>query len=236
MYSVALVEDEDIFRKQLHDYLNQFAKENAMEIRVTTFTDGDEILEHYSSDYDIILMDIKMRFVDGMTAAEKIRRVDQNVIIIFITSMPQYALRGYTVDALDYILKPVSYYAFSQTMLRACHRKDFKKTNYLLIDVHNGRRRLAISEIRYIEVMNHDLIIHTTSEEIEARGTIKQMAEALEKEHFFLCNKSFLINLAYVDGIQNNDVQIGDDVVQVSRAKKKALMELLAQYYTGLGR
>ena len=236
MYSIALVEDEEVFRKQLQAYLSQFAKENALEIRVTVFTDGDEILENYRSEFDIILMDIQMRFVDGMTAAEKIRAVDQNVSIIFITSSPQYAIRGYTVGALDYILKPVSYYSFSQTMLRACRQRQAQKEHFLLVDVKNGRRRIAVSDIRYIEVINHDLIVHTKDEDIEAKGTIRQMCEELCDEHFFLCNKSYLVNLAFVDGLENNDIRIGRDIIQVSRSKKKSLLETLAAYYTTLGR
>ena len=62
------------------------------------------------------------------------------------------------------------------------------------------------------------------------------MCEELEGEHFFLCNKSYLINLAFVDGLENNDIRIGRDIIQVSRSKKKSLLETLAAYYTTLGR
>ena len=82
-----------------------------------TFTDGDEIAGGYKSVYDIILMDVQMRFMDGMSAAEEIRKVDPEVVIIFITNMSQYAIRGYAVDALDYVLKPVSYFAWSESLV-----------------------------------------------------------------------------------------------------------------------
>ena len=79
-------------------------------------------MQKYQSQYDIILMGIEMKFVNGMTAAEKIRKMDSEVVIIFITNMAQYAIRGYAVDDLDYVLKPVSYFAFSQKLVRVLNR------------------------------------------------------------------------------------------------------------------
>ena len=89
---------------------------------ITHFSDGDEIALGYKGGYDLILMDIEMTFLDGMSAAEEIRRADPEVLIIFITNSPQYAIKGYAVQALDYILKPLSYYAFCQRMnhVRSC--------------------------------------------------------------------------------------------------------------------
>ena len=169
-------------------------------------------------------------------AAQEIRKSDTEVCIIFITNMPQYAIKGYTVGALDYILKPVSYYSFSQTITRALGRRKTVQNKYVILNVKGGMRRIAVSSIRYIEVMNHDLIFHLSSEEIASRGALKEVEKELSGEFFFQCNKGFLINLAYVDGIVGNDVQIGEDQVQVSRSRKKPLMEALNQYMEETGR
>ena len=122
MIEIAIVEDEENYREVLCDYLNKFQKESGEQIHLSVFTDGDEIVENYSAVYDVILMDIEMRFMNGMTAAKKIREADKGVVIIFITNMAQYAIQGYAVDALDYVLKPISYFAFSQTISRAIGR------------------------------------------------------------------------------------------------------------------
>ena len=95
MVRIALVEDDPIYRNQLKEYLARYEKESAEKIRITTFTDGDEIAIGYRAEYDIILMDIEMNYMDGMTAAEEIRRLDPEVVIIFITNSPQYAIKGY---------------------------------------------------------------------------------------------------------------------------------------------
>ena len=98
MLEIAIVEDEENYRKVLWQYLRKYETETAEQIHISVFTDGDEIVEHYSARYDIILMDIEMRFMNGMDAARKIREVDRSVIIIFITNMAQYAIQGYEVD------------------------------------------------------------------------------------------------------------------------------------------
>lgn len=105
MISLAIVEDEDSYAEQLTDMVNRYQKERNTRIKVTRYTDGDEIAENYPGGFDMILMDIQMRFMDGMTAAEKIRKVDRDVLIMFITNRTDYAIRGYQVDAIDYVLR-----------------------------------------------------------------------------------------------------------------------------------
>lgn len=107
MIRIAVVEDEDRYADQIQTYLCRYSKEKHIETAVTLFSDGDEIVEKYKGTFDIILMDIMMTFVDGMTAAEEIRRRDEFVTIIFITNMVNYAIKGYQAGALDYILKPM---------------------------------------------------------------------------------------------------------------------------------
>ena len=116
---VAIVEDELHTRKEIRKLLEKYADENGVSFQITEFADGDNITENYQGCYDLILMDVEMPFVDGMTAAGEIRKVDREVTIIFITNAPQYAIKGYKVGALDYILKPVSYYAFSESIKRS---------------------------------------------------------------------------------------------------------------------
>ena len=103
MIRIAIVEDEEAYVQQLISYLHEYQKTANEEIAVTVYRDGDEITSKYKSQYDIILMDIQMKFVDGMTAAEEIRSIDSSVVIIFITNMTQYAIQGYKVGAMDYI-------------------------------------------------------------------------------------------------------------------------------------
>ena len=122
MIRIAIVEDEESYISVLKEYLERYKEESGEQIEVTVYHDGDEIAAFYRAQFDIILMDIEMKFIDGMTAAEEIRKVDSSVSILFITNAPQYAIRGYEVGALDYILKPVSYFTFSQKLGRGLCR------------------------------------------------------------------------------------------------------------------
>ena len=116
MIRIAIVEDDRHDREALKKCLNRYEKENQMKFSVTEFQDGEDIVTDYTASYDLIILDIEMAFLNGMKAAEKIRELDTNVIIIFITNMPQYAIQGYKVNALDYILKPISYLSIQSSI------------------------------------------------------------------------------------------------------------------------
>ncbi|MBO5621597.1 MAG: response regulator transcription factor [Butyrivibrio sp.] len=235
MLKLAIVDDDEKYREEIISLLEQYEREYGEVFIVSQYTDGDELTENYKSDMDIILLDIEMEFMDGMTAAEYIRKLDQDVIIVFITNMPQYAIKGYQVGALDYILKPLNYYAFSQTIKRAIGRRKNSDKKYLYAVSREFKRKVDVSDILYIEVINHDLYIHTKEETIESKGTIRDLEQQLKDMDFFLCNKGYLVNLAYVDAVAGSDIVIGEDRLQVSRAKKKPLIEALNRYMAKLG-
>lgn len=230
MVRIALVEDDADYRKELTGFLKRYEQESSEKFSITTFTDGDEIVEGYRADYDIILMDIEMTFMDGMTAAERIRELDSEAVIIFITNMSQYVMKGYTVDALDYVLKPISYYAFSQRIDRALSRMKRRAKKYVNVSVRGGFRKLDASRITYIEVRDHDLVYHTEDESFLTKGSLSEAEEELKNDNFFRCNKCYLVNLEYVETVQNNDVLVGGVWIQVSRPKRKALMDALNDY------
>jgi len=232
MIKIAVVEDDRVYAEQLEEYLRKHEAEYAESFDITFFTDGDAIVSAYQSQFDIILMDIEMKFMDGMSAAEEIRRVDKEVVIIFITNMTQYAIRGYAVEALDYMLKPVSYFAFSQRLNRAISRMKKREQKSLVISVKGGVVRLPVNSIYYIESQGHNLLYHTTSGEYVSSGTLKDAEEALRELHFFRGSKWYLINLQQVQGLGDGFAKLksGEDV-PLSRGRKKEFMEALAQHW-----
>lgn len=236
MIRIALVEDDPLYREELMRFLKRYEAESGEKFHITTFTDGDEIVESYGCQFDIILMDIVMKYLNGMDAAERIRSVDSEVVIIFITNTPQYAMKGYLVDALDYVLKPVTYFSFSQRIDRALARMRKRTKKYLSVPCKGGIQKLDVSVITYVEVQDHDLIFHTAEQDYLSKGSLTDLEQTLEQHHFFRCNKCYLVNLEYVEGIQNNDIQVAGDLVQVSRARKKALMDALNNYINEVGK
>lgn len=233
MIKIAIVEDDLTYARQLKEYLQKYASEYSEQFEISEYLDGDAIVEGYHSQFDIILMDVEMRFMNGMTAAEEIRKTDNEVVIIFITNMPQYAIRGYAVQAFDYILKPVSYFAFSQRLVRAISRMKKREQKSLIIPIKGGGVRIDVSSVYYIESQGHDIIYHTSSGEYVSSGTMKELETTLASLHFFRGSKWYLINLQQVDGFENSTATLKNGKkIPLSRSRKKEFMEALAKYWT----
>lgn len=230
MIRIAIVEDEDSCARQLEEYLERYTAESGEGFETTRFCDGDEILENYRARYDIILMDVQMKFMDGMTAAEEIRKLDPEVVIIFITNMAQYAIRGYAVDALDYVLKPVSYFAFSQRLERAIGRMKKRARRYMTIAIRGGAQKLDISRILYVESQGHNLVFVTAAGEHTTTGTIREVEEKLENYGFFRCNKGCLVNLEHVDSVQDGCAMVGGQALPISRGRKNEFLAALTDF------
>lgn len=152
MYHVAIVEDEASFSAQLQEFLNQYQKEHDVTFKLSVFSDGAQILEHYQNIYDIILLDIEMPQVNGMQAAQEIRRMDTDVVLMFITNMASYAIHGYEVGALDFVMKPVNYYTFAMKLTRAIKRVRRKEQKQILLTLSDGVKKFGIQQIYYVEV------------------------------------------------------------------------------------
>ena len=172
-----------------------------------------------------------MKFVDGMTAAEEIRSIDSSVVIIFITNMTQYAIQGYKVGAMDYILKPISYFAFKERLSQAISRLKHRSSNYVVVPVKGGVLRLDTSDIYYIESQGHNLIYHTCTGVYTASGTMNAAEESLSSYGFSRGNKSYLINLAHVDGIQDKYAMVKGESLQLSRPRQNAFLQDLTKYW-----
>lgn len=234
MVNLAIVEDEDSYAAQLTEYIERYQKESGNSFKITRFKDGDEITNGYRGEFEVILMDIEMKFMDGMTAAEEIRRFDQDVVIMFITNMTNYAIRGYQVDALDYVLKPVSYFAFSQKLDRALTRIRKKNTDVISINMPSGVKKLDIDNIFYIESEGHNLTFHTSGGDFTLRAKMSDYELQLSPYNFFRSNKGYLVNLKYVDGVENGECLIAGKRLGISRARKNDFMDALTNYMTGL--
>ena len=236
MVRIAILEDEASVREDLARYLRRYTRQYGTEFEVSLFTDGDEILEDYRPNWDIILLDVEMPRLDGMTTAERIRKLDSEVILIFITNMAQYAIRGYAVDAMDYILKPVPYFAFSQQLQKAIRRLEKRAKAYLTVPVEGGFRRVDLSGVYYLESAGHKVRLYTEEGEWTAPGSLRQYEETLADKQFARCNSGYLVNLAQVRGMQDGMVLVGPHNLQISRPRRKAFVEALTDYVGGVAK
>lgn len=233
MYHIAIVEDEIEYQEQLKEYIENYGAEHNLEFQVSVYNDGAEILEGYSPRFDIILLDIEMPKVNGMDAAEQIRTMDESVVLMFITNMASYAIRGYGVGALDFVMKPINYYTFSMKMTRALKRVKQKEQKQILLTLPDGVKKLELNEIYFIEVQNRMLYYHTVEGDYIVRGTM-QAAESMMAEYpFAKCNHWYLVNLMHVKETKGGMVTVGPFELEISRRNKTAFLKALTEYMGG---
>lgn len=233
MYRIAVVEDDRNFVDELKTYLDQYAREEGQEFEISVFYDGAEILEDYTQRYDLILLDIEMSKVNGMDAAEKIREVDENVVLMFITNMAQYAIRGYSVGALDFVMKPITYYTFSMKIKRALKRVQKKELPSILLTLSDGVKKLEVHQIYYVEVQNRQLHYHTDEGDFVVRGSLQSAEKELPAEVFAKGNHWYLANLMHVTAVYKNTAVVGPYELEISRRNKAGFLKALAEHMGG---
>ena len=234
MYRIAVVEDEQQYRDEVCQYIEQYATEHQLKFDVTTYTDGQEIVDDVQKHYDIIFFDIEMTLLNGMDAAKVIRERDVNVVMVFITNMAQYAIEGYEVGALDFVLKPIDYYGFSFRLARALGRVQKKQGNLeFAINTPGGIKKLNSNDIYYIEIENRFLVYHTAEGDFSPRGTLQSAEEMFQNYHFVKCNHWYLVNLKYVTEIEENIVHVAGSRLEISRRNRAHFLKEVTEYIGG---
>lgn len=229
---IAIVEDNADMRAQLCGFVEQYAAESGRSLQVQAFEDGAAITP-YPGGFDIVFMDIEMPQQGGLATAEHIRSVDRNVILVFVTNMAQYAIKGYEVDALDFVLKPVNYYQFKVKLERAMRRVEQRGSAQVPVQTAGTLRLLNTGEILYLETHNRMLYYHTTTEVLPVRASMQSAEKQLAPYHFARCNQCYLVNLRHVKAVQDDFVLVGDDRLEISRRQRSAFMAALAGYVGG---
>ena len=232
MRKIAIVDDSEKIREKLKGYLERYSQTHDEQFQVCAFSIPEAFLTNYKPEYDIVLMDIDMPGMDGLKTSKRLRELDERVVLIFVTNLAQYAIRGYEVAATDFIVKPVSYDLFETKITRALHFVQEKTKPFLMLRTENGTAAVEVGDIQYVEVQGHYVSYHTAKDVYVVRGSLKQAVDEIGDPQFFVCDKSCIVNLAYVEGVSGNTITVGDARLSVSRPKKKAFMEALADFHT----
>jgi len=231
MYNIAVVDDDASDRGEILGHLERYRREKDKSFTVTEFDNAVKFLEGYNPAYDIVFIDIQMPYLDGMTAAGKLRELDPYVLIVFVTNMQQYAIKGYAVNALDFIIKPINYFGFSTLMSKVRRVLSAKEGKEIVISANGSIRRIPVTRISYIEVARHRLTYHTEEGTLETWGNLNDVENELSCELFSRCNACYLVNLRYVSGIKGDDVILSDgEKLRISHLKRKAFVADVAAY------
>ncbi|MCH5351327.1 MAG: response regulator transcription factor [Clostridiales bacterium] len=237
MLNIAVVDDEQEAVNELKSHVKRYCDGRGIEYSLTGFTSPVKFLAGFKPEYDLVFMDIEMPDMNGMDAARNLRKMDGEVALIFVTNMAQYAIRGYDVDADDFVVKPVKY-GNLEIKLDRILKKHIKKDRPHVTVYENGEvKYLSIAEIRYVEVIKHNIIYHVADGTYEKRGVLKSEAALFSANGFAQCNKSCLVNLSYVLGISGYVLHVAKsrgakeyDELSVSHPRKKEFVHTLNKY------
>ncbi len=233
MIQIALIEnskeDEALFCKIAQEFF-QTIKEA---YQVHAYENAEDFLASYKKQFHLVFMDIELEKMNGMDAAKELRKLDSDVILIFLTNLAHYAIAGYEVNAMDYILKPITPGAFHLKIPKALALMKQQKKKNIHIFSRNEIHTFSTDELYYVEVQSHRLYYHTSQGIFDVRGAISDVEEDLYPFDFRRCHHSFLVNLKFVTSIQGNEVLVGGDILQLSRPKKKVFINELTNYLGG---
>lgn len=231
--NIAIVEDEDDAAEKLKGYIARYGEQNGSEFNIVRFANAADFIEQYRSDFAVVFMDIQMPKMNGMDVAERLRKRDKTVSIIFITNLVQYARRGYEVDAVGFLVKPVSYYDFSLKFGKALDLYVVNEKRDFTINTPGELVRISTDKLMYVEILNHRLYYHLIDDVVEMTGVLSEAESNLAEYGFLRCNKCYLVNPRFVVSVKGQEVTVGNCTLAISRPRRAEFLTGLAKYFSG---
>lgn len=238
MIKIAIIDDDLSATENLKGLLSRYEKEQNLSFEIFSFTNGEEFLKTFDCQYSLVFLDIQLLGMSGMDCANEIRKTDKDVRIIFETSYGQFAIEGYKYNAIDYFVKPVSYYSLKMRMDSIdFEEKDKIEAISLSIKLVDGMTKtLSSFDIVYIEKSGRHIILHTADEEFESssRESMSSMEKNLSEVGFVRCSSGFMVNLAKCEGIHHDYVLVNGVKLPISRKLKKGFMDAVAKHFKSI--
>ena len=231
MYRVLLVEDDEREGRNICSLVERHAATHNVEMRLSWLKSAIDFISSEQR-YDLILLDIGLPGISGMEAARLFRGRDRVTSIVFITSLAQYAMQGYEVDALGFVVKPATFAALSLYLDRALKSWQRNTGRHSSIRTEEGTRVIPLEDIIYVEVTDHDLVWHLDGENpIRVRGSLKGVEKDFEDAPVLRISKSHLFNMNTVTALRHGTVTMSSgDELPMSRAHRKQTVGKLTTY------
>lgn len=228
---IAIVDDNRRDLDEIYRRVESVAMAEGYDFEIDAYLDSLGFIEGYKGDYDVIFLDIEMPLYNGMDVAKRIRQTGSDCSIIFITNMPQFAIQGYEVDAIGYIIKPAKLFAIKDVLKKAS-RVSVRKRNSVnvVLNIKQDVVVLQSPSIYYIEAQGHDLTFYTDKGNYTCRKTLGEIEDLLSEMPFVKCNRCYLVNLKHVQSISNNDIIVAGTRLAISRNRKKEVVEKFMEY------
>lgn len=225
--SCIITDDEPFARKGLQGYVEKAGFfdlhaqcEDALELR-------EQIRRQ---PVDLLFLDIQMPHLSGVDFLKSLARPPK---VIFTTAYKEYALEGFELDVLDYLLKPINFERFMKAAFKARDYFDLKgdtsSSEYLFVKTDGRLEKILFEDVLYIEGMENYLVIHTTQKKIITHSTLKAFMEKLPPAQFLQTHKSYIVAHKKVSAIQGNTLLIGIHQIPFSRQSKEQVMKIITK-------
>lgn len=201
MLTIAICEDDLQQQQELEELIKGMGLKESIDLQ--KFSSGEELVLEYDAGkrFAVILLDMQMNELDGIQTAEIIRKQDKNCLIIIITSIMEYAVKGYSIDAYDFVLKPVNPDKFRTILGKAIREIQVVMNKSYIIQTRNQTVSLRLSHIIYVESDRKRVIIHTNEISYENNETISQAEKNLMHDGFIRISRYYLVNINHIKEI-----------------------------------
>lgn len=225
---IAVCDDELIQLQATKAQLEEAYK--SLDLRIDVFQDGRQLIASTEKIcYDLIILDIEMPGIDGLSVARKLRELKQETALVFLTSHLEYALKGYEVNALRYLTKPVKKEQLTEIINHLIEKNS--EARRILLKAEDEMVMVSVRDILYMEACNQDIRIVTGDREYLRRYNIRDYEEQLNPYFFVRCHRSYLVNLSHIARIAGRDIVVDNqDIIPLSRTREKSVKEALILY------
>lgn len=225
---IAVCDDELIQLQATKAQLEEAYK--SLDLRIDVFQDGRQLIASTEkAGYDLIILDIEMPGIDGLSVARKLRELKQETALVFLTSHLEYALKGYEVNALRYLTKPVKKEQLTEIINHLIEKNS--EARRILLKAEDEMVMVSVRDILYMEACNQDIRIVTGDREYLRRYNIRDYEEQLNPYFFVRCHRSYLVNLSHIARIAGRDIVVDNqDIIPLSRTREKSVKEALILY------
>lgn len=225
---IAICDDENLYRQQALSAIENIS--NSLDVIVDTFSNGKELINKFKAlPYDLIMLDIEMPEIDGISLAKKLREISEDVYIVFLTSHLEFALEGYEVNALRYLTKPVNHQKLKEILDYITLEQGKKEVLWIKNDEFEEKIRL--SHIIYLEAQNQNVVITTEDKVYTTRYNLSDYEKELSDKGFIRIHRGYLVSLKKISKLGKNCVYLESGIsLPVSRSKEKQLKEALMSF------
>ena len=231
--NIAIVDDSKKDAALLKGYVEQFCAEQEEAVQIFVYRDGLDFLDEMGKNFDIVFMEVEMPHLNGIQTAREMRKTDETTVLVFITNMAQYAIHGYEVNAIEYMVKPVGYYNFADKMTKALRFVRRDKEKILLLKGDDTVAKIPLWEVYYLEKDKNYIMFHTKKELYRERGSMVEMEEKLQGARFAKSCSGCLVNLKHVSKMSKDMVFVHGEGLSLSRSQRKEFVSAFTEFLGG---